>query len=252
MTRPDNPFFARTMVNRLWAHFLGRGIVHPLDDTRSTNPPSNPELLDALAQDFASNGYDIKRLIRAICNSHAYQLQSAPDEWNAGDTQTFARFYPRRLAAEVLIDGISQVLEVPTEYAGGPGKFPPGTRAVDLPDENVAAPFLDVFGRPARTSACECERVDAPALTQALELVNSAELHRKLTAKNGYAQRLAADTQPHSEHVTEVFLRLMGRPPRSEERKAALAFLEKEPDRAEAYRSLLWSLLATNEFLFNR
>ena len=199
MTSAENPFFARTLANRLWAHFLGRGIIHPIDDSRSTNPPSNPELLDALAHNFIASGYDVKHLIRVIGNSYAYGLESVPNEWNARDTQTFARFYPRRLSAEVLLDGISQVLDVPTEFAGGPGKIPSGTRAIDLPDENVAAHFLDVFGRPSRMSACECERVDAPALTQALELVNSAEIQRKLTADKGYAKRLAGSGQSNAE-----------------------------------------------------
>ncbi len=251
MTSPENPFFARTMVNRLWAHFLGRGIIHPIDDARSTNPPSNPELLDALARDFIVSGYDVKHLVRVICNVYAYRLEPVPKEWNAADTQTFARFYPRRLSAEVLLDGISQVLDVPTEFAGGPGKFPPGTRAIDLPDENVAAHFLDVFGRPSRMSACECERVDAPALTQALELVNSAEIQRKLTAEKGYAKRLAASEKAPAERAAEIFLRVLGRRPRPEELKVATDFLESAPDREEACRSLLWSLLATNEFLFN-
>lgn len=247
MTSRDNLFFARTMANRMWAHFLGRGIVHPIDDARSTNPPSNPELLDALAQDFVASGYDVKRLIRAITTSYAYGLESAPQPGNAGDTQTFARFYPRRLTAEVLLDSVSQVLEVPTEFAG----VPAGTRAIDLPDENVAAHFLDVFGRPSRLSACECERVDAPALTQALELVNSTEIQRKLTEKTGYAQRLSASDKPPADLATEAFLRVLSRPPRAEELKAAVDFLAAEPDRAEACQSLLWSLLATNEFLFN-
>jgi hypothetical protein len=251
MTSPDNPFFARTMANRLWAHFLGRGIIHPIDDARTTNPPSNPELLDALAQDFIASGYDVKHLIRVITSSYAYRLESAPNEENTADTQTFARFYPRRLTAEVLLDGISQVLDVPTDFSGGPGKFPLGTRAIDLPDENVAAHFLDVFGRPARMSACECERADAPALTQTLELVNSKEIQRKLTAEKGYAQRLAASDNPRDERVIAAFLRVLGRQPRPEELKAAVDFLASEPDRAEACRSLLWSLLATNEFLFN-
>ncbi len=247
MTRSDNPFFARTMVNRLWAHFQGRGIVHPIDDARSTNPPSNPELLDALAQDFLASGFDVKQLIRAITRSYAYGLESAPQSGNAGDTQTFARFYPRRVTAEVLLDGISQVLDVPTNFSG----VAAGTRAIELPDENVAAHFLDVFGRPARMSACECERVDAPALTQALELVNSAEIQRKLIDKTGYAQRLAASDKSHADLAIEVFLRVLSRRPRPEELKAAVDFLASEPDRVEACRSLLWSLLATNEFLFN-
>jgi hypothetical protein len=251
MTAPDNPFFARTMANRLWAHFLGRGIIHPIDDARSTNPPSNPELLDALARDFVASGYDVKHLIRVIANNYAYGLESTPQSGNAGDTQAFARFYPRRLTAEVLLDGISQVLNIPTEFPGSSGKFPTGTRAIELPDENVAAHFLDVFGRPARTSACECERVDAPALTQALELVNSTEIQRKLTAEGGYAARLATCNKSPVDIAGDIFLRVLGRPPRAEEIKTSVEFLEGESDRAEACRSLLWSLLATNEFLFN-
>lgn len=247
MTSAENPYFARTMANRMWAHFMGRGIVHPIDDARSTNPPSNPELLDTLAQDFVRSGFDMKHLIRAITTSYAYGLQSAPHAGNAGDTQTFARFYPRRVTAEVLLDGVSQVLDVPTSFPG----VTAGTRAIDLPDENVAAHFLDVFGRPARMSACECERVDSPALTQALELVNSTEIQRKLTDKTGYAARLAASEKSHSDLATEMFLRVLARQPRSEELKTAVDFLAAEPDRAEACRSLLWSLLATNEFLFN-
>lgn len=247
MTAADNPFFARTMANRMWAHFHGRGIIHPIDDARSTNPPTNPELLDALAADFVASGYDVKHLIRVICNSYSYGLEAAPNELNRDDTQTFARFYPRRLAAEVLLDGISQVLAAPTPFSG----LPSGTRAIELPDENVPASFLDVFGRPARTSACECERVDAPGLSQALTLINSKEIQRKLTAEDAYAARLASNEQSHEENSTDIFLSVLGRPPRTEELETAVGFLKSEEDRAEAYRSLLWSLLATNEFLFN-
>lgn len=248
MTRADNPFFARTMANRLWAHFLGRGIVHPIDDARDSNPPSNPELLDALAYEFVASGYDVKQLIRAICNSHAYALQATPTENNIADSQSFARFYPRRLQAEVLIDALSQVLDVPTEFPG----VSPGTRSIDLPDENVAAHFLDVFGRPSRLSACECERTDAPSLGQALELVNSSEIQRKLLHPAGYAARLAALDKPATELVHEIFPRILSRPARDEELRTAVNFLESETaDRAEACRSLLWALLATNEFLFN-
>ena len=247
MSAPSNPYFARTMVNRMWAHFLGRGLIHPVDDARSTNPPTDPELLDALAADFATNGYDIKRLVRMITTSMAYGVSSEPVDGNRGDTQTFARFYPRRLPAEVLLDGIAQVLDVPTPFPG----LPPGTRAIQLPDENVAAPFLDIFGRPARQTACECERVDAPSLNQALELINSSEIQRKLTTSDGFAAKLAAGSTSAEETTKLAFVRVLGRPPRPDEAKAAIAFLESEPDRAEASRSLLWSLLATAEFLFN-
>jgi hypothetical protein len=247
MTSPDNPFFARTMVNRMWAHFLDRGIVHPIDDARSTNPPSNPELLDWLAQDFVASGFDMKHLVKVITGSYAYGLEVTPHAGNTGDTQTFARFYPRRLTAEVLLDAISQVLDVPTEFPG----FPSGTRAVELPDENVATHFLDVFGRPSRMSACECERVDAPALTQALELVNSAEIQRKLTAKTGYAAQLANNDKSPTELATETFLRVLARKPRPDELKAVIEHLASEPNRAAAWQDILWSLLATNDFLFN-
>jgi hypothetical protein len=251
MTAPENPFFARTMVNRLWGHFFGRGIIHPIDDARSTNPPSNPELLDELSQTFIESGYNVKHLIRFITSSYAYRLSSIPSRANHKDVQSFARFYPRRLPAEVLLDGISQVLQEPTNFPGGPGTFPLGTRAVDLPDENVQVNFLDVFGRPARTSACECERTDAPALSQALELVNSKEIHRKLTSKKGYIEKLASNKKPQAENVRGIFLRTFARLPRPEELTTAVEFLDSESDRREGYRSLLWSLLATNEFLFN-
>ncbi len=251
MTAPDNPFFAQTMANRMWGHFFQRGIIHPIDDARSTNPPSHPELLDTLARDFVDSGYDVRHLIRVITNSQAYSLSSVPTKSNRDDLQSYARFYPRRLPAEVLLDGISQVLDVPTPFPGGPGKFPADMRAIDLPDENVASNFLDVFGRPARTSACECERSDEPALAQALELVNSAEIQRKLTADDGYIAELVKSPGTHQEKVTDIFLRVFARLPTSEESAVAVSFLESEVDKGEAYRSLIWSLMATHEFMFN-
>jgi hypothetical protein len=186
-------------------------------------------------------------LIRQITRSYAYQLSSVPDGENQSDHQSYSRFYSRRIAAEPLLDAISQVLEVPTQFPG----MPPGTRAIDLPDENVAAPFLDVFGRPARLTACECERVDAPALHQALELVNSAEIQRKLASPDGFAAQLARDGHDNDQIAEIVFKKLLSRPPSPAEKKAAKSFLDQQPERAEAVRSLLWSLLATNEFLFN-
>ena len=250
MTRPENPYFAQTMVNRLWAHFMGQGIIHPIDDARSTNPPSNPELLAALSREFVSSGYDVRQLIRTICNSYAYRLSSHPDP-NAVDTQTFARYYPRRLSAEVLLDGISDVLAVPTQFSGGPGAFPVGTRAIDLPDENVPAKFLDVFGRPARTTACECERIDAPTLGQALALVNSEEIQSKLTAEDGYVQSLVTNGASCAENIDDLFLRTYARRATPQEMEMAKQFLEAESDQAGAYGSLIWALLASNEFLFN-
>jgi hypothetical protein len=251
LSRPDNPFFARTMVNRMWGHFLGRGLVHPIDDARSSNPPSNPELLSWLTSDFVASGYDLRQLIIRIAGSRAYRLSSQPNESNRLDTQSYARFYPRRLKAEVLLDAYSQVLDVPTVFPGDRGgKFPAGTRAIELPDENVSVHFLDVFGRPDRRSACECERTDDPALAQALELVSSKEIQRKLSEKTGYALRLGANKKSHSENIAELFVRVFSRRPLEKEAAAALEYLESESDRNAAYQSLLWALLATNEFLF--
>ncbi len=251
LSAPDNPFVARTMANRVWGHFFGRGIIHPIDDARSTNPPTNPQLLETLSSDFVASGFDVKALIRRVCSSYAYSLSSLPNDTNRDDVQSFARFYPRRLSAEVLLDALSQVTAVPTEFPGGPGKFPLGTRATELPDENVNSNFLEVFGRPARTSACECERTSGASLQQALELVNSQEVQRKLTAEDGYVERLIAADKDDVENVVDIFRRTLSRRPRAEEQRTALEFLGTVPDRREAYRSLLWSLLATNEFLFN-
>ena len=245
MTSPENPYFARTMVNRVWAHFMGRGLVHPIDDSRSTNPAVNPKLLDWLAEDFVNSGFDVKHLIRTVTNSYAYGLSAHPEAGNAADMQTFARFYPRRMTAEVLLDAMSQVLDVPTDFKG----FPKGTRAVELPDENVAAHFLDVFGRPSRMSACECERVDAPSLTQALELVNSSEIQRKLSSDNGYIHRISDSNISDSELAEELFMRVLSRAPNKAEIKTATTFLGGEADRRIAIQDLVWSLLATNEFL---
>ena len=140
--------------------------------------------------------------------------------------QSFARYYPRRLSAEVLLDGMGQVLQAPTRFRSVAGDFPQGTRAIDLPDEAVPSHFLDVFGRPARNSACECERVDAPALGQTLELVGSAEIQEKLTSPRGYAARLAANGKPHADNVRDAFVRFFARPPRPRELAAAVSFLD--------------------------
>ena len=251
MTAPENPYFARTMANRMWSHFFSRGLIHPIDDARSTNPPSNPELLDALAQDFVAHQFDVKHLIRVLCTSAAYGLSSMPNETNQSDAQSFARHYPKRLTAEVLLDALVQVLDVPTSFPNIKGEFPVGTRAIDLPDEAVPSNFLDAFGRPARTSACECERTDAPALGQTLELVSSQDVHHKLTTNGGYVEKVANNGKQHSDNVNEIFVRVFARPPQPVELAEAVQFLESQEDRKRAYGSLLWALLATNEFLFN-
>ncbi len=194
MVDPQNPFFARAVANRYWAHFFGRGIVDPLDDMRVTNPPSNPELLDALAKDLAAHKYSLKHLIGTICKSRTYQLSSTPNEFNKHDKQNYARYYPRRLSAEVLFDAVTLVTDSPAPFNGLPQDKHAPKRAIMLPDESFPSYFLDVFGRPQRISACECERVSEANLAQALHLLNSDEIQGKVARAGGRADVLAKDT----------------------------------------------------------
>lgn len=248
---PSNPFFAPALVNRYWAHFFARGLVEPIDDMRATNPASNPELLAALSNEFIASGFDLKGLIRQICTSELYGLSSLPVEGNARDRQSFARRYPRRMQAEVLLDAISMMTAAPTAFGGLPAQ----TRAIDLPDESVGSSFLDVFGRPSRDTACECERVDDATLGQSLMLLNSPEIQAKLAAPGGRAERLAgggSGAEYDAAQLDQLFLEAFARFPLDEERQAALAHLAKNADRRkEAWQDILWALINAKEFQFN-
>jgi hypothetical protein len=253
MVDPKNPFFARAVANRYWAHFFGRGIVDPLDDMRVTNPPSNPELLDALAQNLVENKYSLKSLIKTICKSHTYQLSSMPNDFNKHDKQTYARYYPKRLQAEVLLDAVCQVTASPTQFGGLPTDQHAPNRAIMLPDESFASYFLDVFGRPQRISACECERVSEANLAQALHLLNSDEVQQKLNRGDGRADKLAKDTRPDNQKVEELFLWAFARKPSADDMKAALDHIAKhEKNKRVAYENIIWALLNTKEFIFNQ
>jgi hypothetical protein len=249
MASRDNPFFARALVNRYWKHFFGRGIVDPEDDMRVTNPPSNPQLLDALAHDFVEHSFDLKHLIRTITNSATYQLAAEPNDWNQDDKQNFSRFYPRRLNAEVLLDAIDQVTGAKSTFSG----VPAGWRAVQLPDSGFNSYFLTVFGRPEASSACECERSSDANLAQSLHLLNSSEIQEKLTAASGHAARLAKDSsRPHDQRVRELYLLAFSRPPTPDETAVALAHIEKHTaNPQQAYEDIVWALINTKEFLFN-
>lgn len=250
MAEPENPYFARALVNRYWAHFFGRGIVEPMDDMRLTNPASNPELLDALANRFVASGYDLRELVRTIATSQLYGLSSVPNAYNERDRQSFARYYPKRMQAEVLLDAISSVTGTPTSFNG----LPAGTRAIALPDESVGSTFLDTFGRPPRDSACECERVSDASLGQSLMLLNSADVQAKLTAEVGRATSLAAtttDDEPDAQKIEGLFWAAFGRAPSSSELATALGHLEANAeDRQRAYEDILWALVNAKEFQF--
>jgi hypothetical protein len=253
MVDAKNPFFARSVANRYWAHFLGRGIVDPLDDMRVTNPPSNPELLDALAKDLIEHQFSLKHLVRTICKSRTYQLSSLPTEFNKHDKRSFARYYPRRMSAEVLFDAVTQVTGSPAVFAGLPqDRFAP-RRAIMLPDESFASYFLDVFGRPQRISACECERVTEANLAQSLHLLNSQEIQDKLARPGGRADQMAKDPRPDADKVEELFLWAFARRPTPAQLTLALANIAQHPqDKKLAYENILWALINTKEFIFTQ
>jgi len=246
MTQPDNPYFARAFVNRMWAHFFGQGLVDPIDDLRVTNPASNAPLLDWLATAFIEHDFDMRFMVRTICSSTTYQLSSQPNDDNLQDTQNFSRFYPQRMRAEVLLDAVDQVTGVPTKYSG----LPQGTRALQLPDEGYSNSFLKVFGRPPRESACECERISTPSLSQSLLVMNDRFVLDKLTAKTSLAVRLGQSQDPHRDRVRVLFETILTRPPRKTEMADALEYLQTEADAARAYANLIWALLNTKEFMY--
>ncbi len=253
MVREDNPFFAHALVNRYWKHFFNRGLVHPEDDLRATNPPSHPQLLDKLAAHFVDSGYDLKALVRLICRSTAYQLASQPNSSNGRDRQNFARYYPRRLNAEVLLDAINTVTEGKSSFKG----LPPNIRAVQLPDSGVKDEegdfqFLKIFGRPAGSSVCECERADTANLAQSLHLLNAQQLQQKLTS--GRAKKLGADQgRADPEKIRELYLLAFSRPPGDMELANAIAYLSnaEQDKKHELYEDVLWAMINTKQFMFN-
>lgn len=249
MSRSDNKFFAKSLVNRYWKHFFSRGIVEPEDDMRETNPPSNPELIDGLASHFVESGFDLKELIRTICNSSTYQLSAFPNEYNLKDKQNFSRYYPKRLTAESLYDAFHQVTNSSQNYSG----MPQGTTAVQLPDASVGPYFLKVFGQPQADTACECERSQEANLAQSLHLLNSSEVQNKISSGAGRAATLANQKdRPHEERIEELYRWVYARKPEAEEIQIALTHIEKNKDDEKiAYEDILWALINTKEFLFN-
>lgn len=247
MTAPDNPFFARMIANRLWAHYLGRGLVEPVDDLRATNPPSNEPLLAALAADLRATGYDLKAFTRTILNSRAYQLSGRPLPGNAADDQNFSHAAAKALPAEVLLDALSQVTGSPEKFNG----WPAGVRAVRVWDNRVPSYFFRIFGRPVRYSVCECERGTDPSIAQALHLMNSPEVGEKVRARRGAARALADSGRPAAAVVDELFLAALSRFPTAAERER-LAGAFADGDRRAAAEDVLWAVVNSKEFLYNR
>ncbi len=248
VTAPQNPFVARTLVNRVWAQLMGRGLVEPIDDMRDTNPSTNEPLLKALSQDFIEHQFDIRQLIRTITTSRVYGLSSQPNVSNARDTQNYSRAYRKRLGAEVLLDAVSDVTGDVQVFAG----MPPGTRAVQLWDHRLPSSFLDTFGRPQRKTVCQCERVAETSLGQVLHLMNAPVVSDKIASPAGRAASLAASERSVDDIIGQLYLATFGRPPREAELSAARqAFTADGATRRSAAEDVLWALLNSAEFVLN-
>ena len=247
MTAPGNPFFARNIANRYWAHFMGRGLFEPVDDMRATNPPSNPELLDALAESFAGSHFDVKQLIRLICASRAYQTSSAILPGNVKDEQNHSRMLLKRPDAETLLDMISDATGIAEKYEG----MLAGARAIQLWDSKTRHSFLKQFGRPARASACECERNAEPSIAQVLNLLNGETLNDKLRHDQGRVAILSREIKSDSELIEQLYLAMLARRPTEAESARIATHLAKNKDRRrQAIEDVAWALVNTKEFLF--
>jgi uncharacterized protein DUF1553/uncharacterized protein DUF1549 len=253
---PDNPFFAKAQVNRVWRELMGRGIVDPDDDFRASNPPVNGPLLDALAKDFAAHQYDLRHLIRTIMNSRAYQLSAIPNETNRDDETNFSHALVRPLQAEQLLDALGRATGAPERFPG----LEPGLRACQLPGVKTGAgkktddgeQFLSSFGKPVRSLSCDCERSDDATLDQAFQLLTGPVLNRMLTASDNRIGRLLAAGKSDGEIVEELYFAALGRPPSAKERAGALALIVRERDRRRGLEDVLWGLVNAKEFLLRQ
>ena len=245
MTSGTNPYFAKATANRIWSHYFGRGIVDPVDDMRATTPPSVEGLLEALADDFVKSGFDAKHIIRRILNSRTYQLSAEPNETNALDDRFFSRFYPRPMMAQVLLDVLNDVTETGEKY----GRYPMGTRSVELPLP-VSSRFLSLYGRSDREFLGDLDPKLEPTLTQALHMINSNYIHKKLRSSNGVINRLMKQKRNNRELVTELYLSTLSRFPTDEEFKTAKAYIAESPKRRAGCEDLLWALISSRAFIF--
>ena len=252
LTDRDNPYFARAIVNRVWAHYMGVGIVDAVDDLRLTNPPSNEELMDGLAEYLVANDYDLKRLMRLILASEAYQRSSLPEPGAEDDVRYYSHFLPRRMTAEVLLDAFSSATGVPTTFTRNERELPAGTRAVQLKDSAPDSYFLDTFGRAERLKTCSCERTEMPSMKQVLHVMNGGTLNEKLAADSGRVPAALQSGGSDREVVEEAYLATLSRFPTAEEAAAVGALLaDAAGDRRRVVlEDLYWGLMSSREFLF--
>ncbi len=250
LTSAENPYFSRAIVNRLWSYFYGKGIIDPVDDIRAGNPPSNPELLEALNADFVKNGFDLKHIMRVMVLSRAYQHSLQSNRWNVDDISNFSHSMPRRLEAEQLLDAIYQATGTVPKFEG----LPIGTKAKQLPDAAIAGgdTFLTLFGRPPRESPCECERVSNVSLSQALNLINGPTISDAIANPQGRLARFMQANPTDERVIEEVFLSTLCRYPTAKEQQNTLQYLKKSPSKMEGAQDLMWALINSPAFLFNR
>lgn len=247
MTSGRNESFNGSIVNRIWKHYLGVGLVEPVDDLRASNPPTNPALWKALNDDFASHGFDLKHLMRTILNSRTYQLSSETVADNEADTRFYSHYYARRLPAELLLDALSQVTAIPDQFPG----YPEGIRAQQLPDPGLDSYFLRLFGRSDRVTACACERLGDVTMSQLLHLQNGDTISRKIEAGGGALAELLKSTPENDRAIQRLFLTTLARSPNQTELNSVLSTLNQGAPRDEVFRDLLWALLNSKEFSFN-
>ena len=256
ITSPENPYFARAQVNRIWFNLMGRGIVDPIDDFRATNPPSHPELLDALAADFVAHGYDVRYMIRLIMGSQTYGLSCEPNETNADDEINYSHVIPRRLTAEQLLDAQHEVTGVPTDFAG----YPKGLRAAQLPGVHVARPnrpsvadqFLATFGKPPRLLVCECERSGDTTLGQTFQLISGPELAHLLSDPDNALTKLLDQGKANEQIIDDLYWSALTRPPSDAERDAMIEHVSAAKDRRKALEDVGWALLNAKEFVLRK
>jgi len=249
LTSKENPMFAKAGVNRIWSYFMGRGIIDPVDDIRSSNPPSNPELLDALTKDFVDNGFDIKHIMKTIVRSRTYQQSIKTNEWNKEDTINFSHAIARRLTAEQLLDAIGIATGSQPKFQG----VPKNLRAVQLPDSKVKDDgFLKLFGRPERESSCECERTTEVSLAHAMNLINGPTVADAIIDPNGRIAKLLKENKEDRMLVEELYLATFARFPQKNEYTIAIEHLGSAESKEEGVQDLMWALINSPAFLFNR
>ena len=247
LTSRANPMFAKSAVNRVWSYFFGRGIIDPVDDIRASNPPVNAALLDALTKDFIAHNFDLRYLMRTMVNSRAYQASIVTNEWNAGDSTNFSHMTPRRLGAEQLMDAVAQATGARPNFP----EVPEDTLASQLPDPHVGKEgFLDLFGRPTRETACECERRTELSLPQALNLVNGATISEAVADPKGRVAKLVLSGRSDAAMVEELYLAALSRLPSKAESESGLAYLAGGSRTGRA-QDLLWALLNSKAFLYS-